>query len=205
MSGARERKRAERRKRKRRSAERSESGPPVAAASDASAPGDIPPTDAAPQQEETFQERMARRYEERNEEARAKLEPLDRGERPTAVTVGAVVSAIFALIFTASTVVAATGHVHVSGRDPSPVGIGLFAVGLWVMTWGRWKARYWAVLGFQVLLLMVLVLSALGLVAVTTIPQLIASLVLLGGAGTLFYFMVRAMARIQMPRRPGTE
>ena len=71
------------------------------------------------------------------------------------------------------------------------------------MTYGLLKARYWAVLGLQMLLLLVIISSALGLVQVSTIPQVIASLTLLGGAGTLFYFTIRAMARIQMPDRPG--
>src|SRR5262249_26034096 len=151
---------------------------------------------------ESFEQKLARRTEERNAEARAELEPLEQGERPTAVTIGAIVSAIFAAIFTASAVIAATGSVEVSGRKPSAAGIAVFAAALWLMAWGMWKARYWAVLGFQVLLLIVLVLTTLGLVAVSTVPQLIASLLLLAGSGTLFYFMIRALARIQMPQSP---
>jgi hypothetical protein len=183
----RERKRAERRKRKRRSV-----GGTAAAATD-------------PAGGESFDQRMARRAEERNAEARAKLEPLAAGERPTAVTIGAIVSAVLATVFTASAVIAATGSIDVAGNDPNPFGIALFAVALWMMAWGMWRARYWAVLGFQVLLLIVLVLTTLGLVAVTTVPQLLASLLLLAGSGSLFYFMIRAMARIQMPRSPGAE
>jgi hypothetical protein len=118
------------------------------------------------------------------------------------VTAGAIVSAVLALIFTASTVIAATGSVDVSGDDPSPFGIGIFAVALWLMTWGMWKARYWAVLGFQVLLLIALIVGALGLVAFSTVLQLVASLLLLAGSGSLFYFMIRALGRIQMPRPP---
>jgi hypothetical protein len=195
--GSRERKRAQRQKRKRRSAERTPAEQPVGATESQQNGG--------PSQPESFQERMARRYEERNAEARGKLEPLEEGERPTAVTVGAVVSAIFASIFTASTVIAATGAIDVSGDDPSPVGIGIFAAALWLMTWGMWKARYWAVLGFQVLLLIALIVGALGLVTFSTVLQLLASLLLLAGSGSLFYFMIRAMGRIQMPRPPRAE
>jgi hypothetical protein len=196
MAGARERKRAERRKRKRRSGDPPPSGDGHAT---------VQTESAVPASQETFKEKMARRYEERNAEARAKLKPLEPDERPTAVTVGAAVSGIFAAIFTASTVIAATGSVEVSGDEPSPVGIGIFAVALWVMTWGMWKARYWAVLGFQVLLLIALLVGALGLVTFSTVLELIASLLLLGGSGTLFYFMIRALGRIQMPRPPGAE
>jgi hypothetical protein len=195
--GSRERKRAERRKRKRRSTERTTAG------NGASAPAPGETAEGAPA--ESLPERMARRSEERNVAARAKLKPLERGERPTPVTVGFVVTVIFAAIFTASAVIAAVGSVEVSGDEPSPFGIALFAGALWIMAWGMWKARYWAVLGFQVLLLIVLVLAALGLVVVSTIPELLATLLLLAGSGTLFYFMIRAMARIQMPRPPGAE
>jgi hypothetical protein len=200
VTGARERKRAERQKRKRRSAERSEAPVEAGAAASAAPQGN---GDQSPP--ETFQERMARRYEERNAEARARLEPLEEGERPTAVTVGAVVSAVVAATFTASTVIAATGSVEVSGDEPSPIGIGIFAAALWVMTWGMLKARYWAVLGFQVLLLLAMIVGALSLVAFSTILELLASLVLLGGSGTLFYFMIRALGRIQMPSPPSRE
>jgi hypothetical protein len=195
--GSRERKRVERQKRKRRTAERSDNASEAQATTGADAQGN-----GGGARTETFQERMSRRYEERNAEARGKLEPLEEGERPTAVTVGAVVSAVLASIFTASTVIAATGAVDVSGEDPSPVGIGIFAAALWLMTWGMWKARYWAVLGFQVLLLIALIVGALALVTFSTVFQLLASLLLLAGSGSLFYFMIRAMGRIQMPRPP---
>jgi threonine/homoserine/homoserine lactone efflux protein len=73
------------------------------------------------------------------------------------------------------------------------------------MAVGMWRVRYWAVLGFQTLLLLVLLASALGLVRVETVPQAVATVSLLLGSGALFYFMIRAMARIQMPRSPGSE
>ena len=169
--GSRERKRAERRKRKRRTAERASPG------GAAEAEGG----DGAPQ--ESFQERLSRHTEERNAEARAELEPLTEGERPTAVTVGAAISALIAVIFTASAVVAAVTSVEVSGEEPNPVPLGAFAVMLWMMALGMWRARYWAVLGFQMMLVLLILATAAGL-------------------GTLFYFLIRAMARIQMPERP---
>jgi len=192
--GSRERKRAERRKRKRRSVERTTLAPEP----------DSPATvNGEPAEEESFSQRMARRSEERNAEARAKLEPLEQGERPTAVTVGAVVSALIAIIFTASAVVAAIGSVEISGNEPSPFPLAVFAGALWLMAWGMWKARYWAVLGFQMLLVLFMLASAAGIVGATTILQGIATLLVLAGSGVLFYFLIRSMARIQMPDRPG--
>ncbi len=130
---------------------------------------------------------MARRGEERNAEARAKLEPLETGERPTVPSPSAPSSpAILAIAITASAVIVALAGGRLGERPPRRSDA-IFAVVLWAMAWGMWRARYWAVLGFQGLLLIVLA-SALGLVAVTTIPQLIARLLLLGlGLALLFH------------------
>jgi hypothetical protein len=35
--------------------------------------------------------------------------------------------------------------------------------------------------------------------------QAVGTTLLLAGSGTLFYFMIRAMARIQMPSSPGAD
>ncbi|HEY7151890.1 MAG TPA: hypothetical protein VH391_09425, partial [Solirubrobacterales bacterium] len=111
MAGARDRKRAQRQKRKRRSSDATR-GP----AETPEANAGIAETNGGGAAPESFQERMARRYEERNAEARAKLEPLAKGERPTAVTVGAVVSAVLAIVFSVSAVLAIAG-VDAGGRD----------------------------------------------------------------------------------------
>jgi hypothetical protein len=144
---------------------------------------------------------MARRYEERNEEARSKLEPLEQGERPTAVTVGAIVAAVLAVIFTVSAALAVAG-VDAGGRDIRPAPVIAFAIVFLVMTVGMWRARYWAVLGFQTLLLLMLLASAFGLVVVDSVLQAVGTTLLLFGSGALFYFLIRAMARIQMPSPP---
>jgi hypothetical protein len=192
VAGARERKRAERRKRKRRSDEEMP----------AAAPAPVNGGEIRPQ--ETFKERMARRYEERNVEARAKLEPLGPGERPRAVTVGAAVSVLLALVFSVSAGLAIAG-VHAGGRDIRPAPIILFAAVFWAMAVGMWRSRYWAVLGFQTILLLMMLASAVGLVAVSSVLQAVGTTLLLLGSGTLFYFMIRAMGRIQMPPPPGAD
>lgn len=205
MTGSRERKRDQRRKRKRRATERSGEPGGDAAVASASAGEPAGSGDHGPEAGgESLQQRMSRRSEQRNQAVREGLEPLAAGERPTAVTVGAVVSAVLAIVLIVSTVLAAAG-VEVDGESPRAVPIALFAIVVVAMTWGLWKARYWAVLGFQLLLALVLLASALGLVQVTTLPEAVATLGLLAGSGTLFYFMIRAMARIQMPARPGEK
>ena len=181
--GSRERKRAERQKRKARSAERGEAAP-------ANGVGQKPSPLA----------RGYSRAEERNRAAREELEPLREGERPTAVVVGAFLSALFALIFWVSTALAVAG-VEVDNDQPSPMPVLALALAMTAMAYGMWRARYWAVLGFQTVLLLLILLAAGGLVVVGNAVQAIATGLLLIGAGTLFWFMVKAMARIQMPNR----
>ena len=171
----RERKRAERHKRKQRGAERR--------------------TQAADRREA-----MTARSEERNRAAREALEPLAEGERPTVVTVGAVLSAVVALIFAVSTVLAVAG-VEVNGEKQNVVYLVAVTIVVAAMAYGMWHARYWAVLGFQSALVLIMLAAALGLVRVASLVPALVTTALLVGAGTLFYFMIKAMARIQMPQR----
>jgi threonine/homoserine/homoserine lactone efflux protein len=118
--------------------------------------------------------------------------------------VGAIVSGIFAVIITVSAVLAIAG-VDAGDREIRPFPLIVFSAVLWAMAIGMWRARYWAVLGFQTLLLLVLLASAFGLVVVNSVLQAVGTTLLLAGSGVLFYFMIRAMARIQMPKGPGAE
>ena len=172
---SRERKRAERRKRKERGAERQT-------------------------RITERREAMTARTETRNQEAREQLEPLEEEERPRVVTVGAVISAIVSLIFVISTALALAGT-EVNGETPNPIQLAAVAIVVGAMAWGMWKGRYWAVLGFQASLALIMLAAALGLVRVTNAVQAIATTSILVGSGVLFYFMVKALARIQMPER----
>jgi hypothetical protein len=141
----------------------------------------------------------------KDEAARAALKPLATGERPTAVTVGAIAAAVLAL---ANLIALAFGYN--AGEDTvSPgsnvTGSIIAAAVLGLVAYGMWKARYWAVLGMQTLLALTIVVSALGLIqAVNWWAFVLVSLILVL-SGTLFWFLVKAMARIQMPERPGSS
>ena len=149
----------------------------------------------------TPRERMERGYaraEERNREAREALEPLDDGERPTVVTVGAVISALIAI----SIVVGYLAGTEVGGEKPRFVQVLAPALLMGMMAWGMWRARYWAVLGFQLILVFLIFSAVYGLaLQAATVAQVLATLALLAVAGTFFWLMVKAMARIQMPTR----
>lgn len=146
-------------------------------------------------------ERMERGYakaEERNQEARAALVPLAEGERPTVVTIGAIVAGLIAL----SIVAGYAAGVKVDGETPKVPQVAAPALIMGAMAWGMWRARYWAVLGFQLVLVFVLFSAFFGLVVgASSVSQIVGTLLLIAAAGTFFFFMVKAMARIQMPER----
>jgi hypothetical protein len=133
---------------------------------------------------------IAARYEERNEAARESLEPLEEGERPVIVTIGAILSAAVA----GSIVIAYAAGATVNGDRPRALLMGM-------MAYGMWRVRYWAVLGFQAVLALLILAATIGLIGAGSTGTLVANLLLIAVAGTMFYFMIRAMARIQMPER----
>lgn len=149
----------------------------------------------------TARERMTRGYaraEERNREAREALEPLGDGQRPLVVTIGAVVSALIA----ASIAIGYLAGIEVDGDKPEALQVIAPALLMGIMAWGMWRARYWAVLGFQMLLVFLIFSAVFGLaVQAATVGQIAATLGLLAVSGSFFFFMVKAMARIQMPSR----
>jgi hypothetical protein len=149
----------------------------------------------------TPRERMEKGYaraEERNEAIRESLPPLAEGERPLVVTIGAAIAALVAISILAGYL----AGVEVEGGKPRLAQVLAPALIMGVMAWGMWRARYWAVLGFQLILVFLIFSAVFGLaVQVSTLAQFAATFGLLLVAGSLFYFMVKAMARIQMPSR----
>ena len=188
MTGSRDRKRARRRKRKQRAARREAEPVP-------------PPPDPGGTSANGEGTAGLSRSQLKDRAAREALVPLRQGERPTAVTVGAIIAAVIAAVFWGSAAVAVTTDTEVGGSEPGVAPLVLFAAILTVMAYGMWRARYWAVLGFQALLVLIMLAAGLGLVGVQTVLQAIGTTLLLAGAGTLFYFLVKALARIQMPQR----
>jgi hypothetical protein len=138
------------------------------------------------------------RAEEKNANARAALVPLRRGERPRAVTVAAVVALLLAVV----TIVTYLAGAELQNGKPAPlVAAAPQALLMLVMAWGLWRVRYWAVLGMQALLgLVIVVFSLSALINASALGLLIIAAVLIP-ALTLFWFLIKAMGRIQMPVR----
>ena len=139
-------------------------------------------------------ERGYARSRQRNDAARAELQPLAPGERPTAVTVAAVAAALIGL---ANVILVITGS-HERQRVTGGLA---FAVIMFFAAIFMWRRAYWAVLGFQALLGLSVITASLALLVASNVEAVIRSLVIIGAAGTLFWFLIRAMARLQMPTR----
>ena len=210
---SRDRKRADRRKRK----ERSSGREPEVAAPSTNGSGGAPANDATPPEATTPEERPETiedvaaeaerrgipKSEVRNERAREDLMPLEEGERPLVVTIGAVISTVIAV----ATVVAYVSGVEVNivnsteQERPNPISVFAPAVLFAVMAGGMWQAKYWAVLGFQAIMAIVMVGSVLTLITSTSIFQALSVAAVLIVSAALFWFTVKALARIQMPEK----
>src|SRR5947199_7730485 len=88
------------------------------------------------------------RSEARNAAAREALVPLHEGERPTAVTVGAVVAAALGV----ANVVVWLAGAKIGHRRPAAPGVLSYSILMGIAAWGMWKSKYWAVLGMEAIL-----------------------------------------------------
>ena len=149
----------------------------------------------------TPRERMEAGYakaEVRNQAAREALVPLAPGERPPVVTVGAILSGLIA----ASILITWAAGVKVNGSHPSLSAALAPALITGVLAWGMWRARYWAVVCFQAVLVFLIFAAVYALlVEANSLSGFAVTVALLAVCGTLFWLMVKAMARIQMPER----
>ncbi|MEA2178671.1 MAG: hypothetical protein QOG77_1968 [Solirubrobacteraceae bacterium] len=151
----------------------------------------------------TFSERYRARTEWRNEEIRSGLEPLAPGERPQAVTIAAAV----ALGMAALNLVAALSGRSIAGDENDATVFTIITTGILVFVGlGMLARQYWAVLGFEIVLGLQIVVMSLAIVFAASVGVAALLLVLVVALGTLFWKLVRAMARMQMPSgRPGND
>jgi hypothetical protein len=136
----------------------------------------------------------------RDEEIRAGLEPLAPGERPRIVTLAAAIAFAFAI---GNAAAALSGNDLSSSTGNPSVVTAITTALLLVAGIGMLARQYWAVLGFQTVLGIQIVFFSLYLIGVQRWYDAIVPVVAIGLLGWLFWKLVRAMARLQMPsRRP---
>jgi hypothetical protein len=139
------------------------------------------------------------RGEAANEAVRAGLRPLGPDERPPALLVAVALTGLVGL----ANVVLFLAGVKVGGRAPSASGVVGFAGLMFLMSWGMWGKRYWAILGFQALLALIVVVFALFLPTASNLQAVLVCGVIVGLGGWLFWKLVRVLSRVQIPQRPG--
>ena len=128
------------------------------------------------------------------------LEPLAPGERPRSVTIAAIVAFAFAI----ANVVATITVDDLSSDNGNPTTVAIATTAILVLAGiGMLAGKYWAVLGFQCILGLQIVVFSLALSRVQKWWVGLALVVAIGLLGWLFWKLIRAMARLQMPTRPG--
>jgi hypothetical protein len=139
--------------------------------------------------------------EERNAAVRASLHPLAPGERPWAIKIATLIALLVGGGDLIDVIVG--GRIRFGNTHAGVGGVLLFSVMMLICAVGMWQLRYWAVLGFQAILAIVVLIFALLLIRASNLLGLAVALVIVGGGGFLFYKLVRVLSRIQMPKYPG--
>jgi hypothetical protein len=135
------------------------------------------------------------RSRERDDAIRASLRPLAPGERPPAVTVAAVLATLIAV---GNLLALVTGVADV--RTSRAGGLAFCAL-MALAAVGLWRRRYWAVLGFEVLLGLAIMYAALALLVASNLAAVLSCLAVIAVCAPLFWLLIRAMARIQLTAR----
>jgi hypothetical protein len=153
--------------------------------------------DAGPDSETTLR-RGYRRGEERNEAIRATLTPLAPGERPWPLRVAVGLALLIAVGNIAQVVFGS--KVKFGSAHTSVLGVALFSVIMLVCAVGMWQLRYWALLGFEALLAIVILLFCFVLVTSVDVLRAVIAVAVISGGGYLFFKLVRVLSRLQMPQ-----
>jgi len=134
--------------------------------------------------------------EEKNAAVRAQIEPLAPGERPRVLKVAAVYCA---LLPTANLTALAlnSGSLDTQAKVLSAI----FAVILYAIAIGMWRAVYGALISFQGFLVLSMILGAFRLIFATGWLELVALILILSISGWLFWKLIRVMGRIQAASR----
>jgi hypothetical protein len=124
---------------------------------------------------------------------RATLTPLAPGERPPALLAAVALAVLLAIA-----VALGTASIHDLSRHggsiPGGVFLSLLLLGLAV---GMYRRRYWALLGFQALLVFQMLAATLGLVLAASVYVALGCVLALALGGVLFWKLIRVLGRVQ--------
>ena len=142
-----------------------------------------------------FLERYRARTEASNAAARAKLTPLEPGERPWPLKAAAGIAALSGLV----NLIAYAAGAKVNGSSLSGGEIGAFVLIAFVLAIGMWQRSGPAVLAFMAVLGVVVVLFSLFLIEASNLLGVLVPLIFIGVGGYLFWKLIRILGRIQAP------
>lgn len=129
----------------------------------------------------------------RDERARAELEPLEPNERPPALLIAVAVAGLLA----AAVLVGGLTIHDLSRHGGSLPGAIFLSAILAALALGMYQRRYLAVLGFEALLALQIILSSLALIIAASLLAAGEYVIAIGLGGWLFWKLVRVMGRIQ--------
>ena len=162
----------------------------------ASAPASDPAGADAPSSSDPAPARGYARMRAAEDAARAKLDPLQEGERPLAIKLAAALAAAIGL----GNIALLVGGWQLSGgRQPGLLQSLALPVFMLVCAVAMWRLRYWALVAFQAILAVTIIFAFLFLLRASNLEAVLLCGAVLAVSGTLFWFLVRAMARVQMP------
>jgi hypothetical protein len=128
--------------------------------------------------------------EERNEAIRADLVPIGPDERPLPLVIAVVVATALGLTNIA---------LLLAGQSGEPGQLVVYCVLILGAAYGMWTKRYGAVLAFQVLLAIAVIIGFLFLLRASSLVDLLICFALIVPTGWLFWKLVRVLARLQTP------
>ena len=156
------------------------------------------PSEPPPDREPDRTSRGYARMRAANDAARERLQPLEPGERPLVLTISALLAAAVAI---ANIVLVATGWQLSTIEQPGLAQSLLLPAFMLALAAGIWRRRYWAQLAFQAVLTVTILFAFIFLLRASNLEAVLLSLLVVAVCATLFWFLVRAMARSQMPRQ----
>jgi hypothetical protein len=127
---------------------------------------------------------------------RPTLEPLAPGERPRPL----LAAIALATALGAGNAAAYAAGATIGGKHPG-AGVLAFSALMALLAGGMWTRRYLAVLAFEALLVLVVLVFSLFLIESANVLALVVCVVVIGGGGFLFWKLVRVMGRLATPPR----
>ena len=130
----------------------------------------------------------------RDEAARAALAPLAPGERPRSL----VAAVIVCVLLGGGNAIAYAASARIEGRHAG-VGVLAFSGLMALLAGGMWARRYVAVLAFEALLALVVLVFCLLRGEASNVEAIVLCVAVIGASGWLFWKLVRVMGRLSAP------